>query len=869
MKVRRWLNCDVHTIALEEIGTPQNQEKLQWLFNYPDKFKPKTTSDEITAQVAKKIGDIALVLSKDKGHEPHKVAHFLNQCVFCCYAEDVGLLPDNLFTRLLESALKKEDGLPKRLHTLFTAMQTGGDFGEHSIDWFNGGLFAEIDIIPLPLSEIKSLLEAARLDWSNINPSIFGTLFERGLDPKKRSQLGAHYTDAESIFRILRPVIEIPLLNEWASLKPLIAENIAKWEKAAKNNKAGQNALLKAKETYQHFLEKIRLFKVLDPACGSGNFLYLALKMLKDIQHQVMLEAEVLGLSYDMASLVNPECVMGIEINPYAAELARLTVWIGEIQWMLAHGLQPSREPILKSLQLIDNRDALLNADGSEATWPQCDVIVGNPPFLGGKKMVGELSEAYTQNLRAIYGKNVHGLADLVIYWFEKAYKMLLNKQVSRVGFVATNSIRDNFAREIMSKICTQTPIYHAWSDEAWVNDGADVRVSLVCFSHQDQNTTIQLDSIPVKQIHADLSAETNITQAKSLDENQLSAFQGTTRSGSFDITGELARTWLLLPANPNGKKNQEVVKPWSNGLDLTRRHSDTWIIDFGVSMTEEDAALYEAPFEYTKIHVKPTRQANRNPRLVNQWWHYDGVRVGLRKAVSPLNRYIATVVTAKYRLFMWLDKTVLPDATLIVIAKEDDTTFGILHSRFHELWSLATGTSLEDRPRYTPSTCFETFPFPTGLSPANTKVALSTQHSALSTQHSALSTQHSALSTHNKLILPSVNIEVMPHALAIAQAAFTLNQLRENWLNPVEWTERIPEVVAGYPDRIVAKKGHETELKKRTLTNLYNTMPQWLKTAHANLDKAVAAAYGWTDYTAEMSDQEILARLLALNLAR
>lgn len=840
--------CEIHTIALEEISTAQNQQKLQWLFNQPDKFKPKITSDDMTAKVANKVGDIALVLTKEKGHEPHKVAHFLNQCVFCCYAEDVGLLPDNLFTRLLESAITKEDALPKRLQTLFTAMQTGGDFGEHSIDWFNGGLFTEIDIIPLPLSQIKALLDAARLDWSNINPSIFGTLFERGLDPKKRSQLGAHYTDAESIFRILRPVIESPLLAEWASLKPIIAENIAKWEKAAKNNKAGQNALLKAKETYQHFLEKIRLFKVLDPACGSGNFLYLALKMLKDIQHQVMLEAEVLGLSYDMASLVNPECVMGIEINPYAAELARLTVWIGEIQWMLAHGLQPSREPILKSLQLIDNRDALLNADGSEATWPQCDVIVGNPPFLGQRFMLKELGTHYLASIRKVYQQDVTGNADLVCYWFIKSIKHHQAKKVKRIGLVATNSIRGGDNQKSLKSITNDTRIFNAWSDLPWVNDGAAVRVSIVCFG-DNSSPESWLDGQKVPHIDAALSFSgdnVSLASVKKITSNEKTAFSGFQMNGSFDIPHDTVIQWCQLP-NPNGLSNSHILKPYANAKDVTTRSREQWVIDF-TGLNENDASLFEAPFAHVLTYVKPEREQKREEYLKAKYWLHKRSSPELRQATKGLGRFLATPMVSKYRLFVWLHEVRLPENACIAIARCDDTTFGILHSRFHEVWSLATGTSLEDRPRYTPSTCFETFPFPTGLTPANTKGQTTTQHG---------------------LILPPVTADVLPHAIAIAQAAFTLNHLRENWLNPPEWTERIPEVVAGYPDRIVAKKGHETELKKRTLTNLYNTMPQWLKTAHANLDKAVAAAYGWTDYTAEMSDQEILARLLTLNLAR
>ena len=206
-----------------------------------------------------------------------------------------------------------------------------------------------------------------------------------------------------------------------------------------------------------------------------------------------------------------------------------------------------------------------------------------------------------------------------------------------------------------------------------------------------------------------------------------------------------------------------------------------------------------------------------------------------MRKALNGLRRYVATARVAKHRLFAWVAGSVLPDCQVVVITREDDTTFGVLHSRFHELWALRLGTSLEDRPRYTPTTTFETFPFPAGITPADT----------------------------------AAGAPAGPQAEAIAAAARRLNELRENWLNPAEWVDRIPEVVPGFPDRIVAKPGHEAELKKRTLTNLYNLRPAWLDSAHKALDAAVADAYGWADYTPEMPEDEILRRLLALNIER
>jgi type II restriction/modification system DNA methylase subunit YeeA len=280
------------------------------------------------------------------------------------------------------------------------------------------------------------------------------------------------------------------------------------------------------------------------------------------------------------------------------------------------------------------------------------------------------------------------------------------------------------------------------------------------------------------------------------------------------------------------------VVKPWVNGSDLVQRPSDTWIVDFGVTTTEEEAALYEAPFAYILAHVRPEKMLVRAESEKRYWWLHARTAPDMRKALVSLDRYIATSIVAKHRLFVWLDKSVLSSHAVCAIARSDDTTFGILHSRFHELWSLRLGTSLEDRPRYTPTTTFETFPFPVGMSPRDTAQDM-----------------------------PSGTLTE-----AIAAAAKRLNELRENWLNPPEWVEwvRTPEEErAGFPPRPVAKTGFEVDLKKRTLTNLYNARPAWLDNAHKALDKAVAEAYGWTDYTPEMADEEILRRLLALNLMR
>jgi len=824
---------EVHTIALQDIGEPSNLEKLRWLFTEPDKFRPGRTIAQITEEAAGKFAELAQSLTA-RGHGPQAVAHFLNQCLFCMFAEDAGLLPVKLFERLLDKSQYDPAKLSSRFEELFKAMRKGGDFALEDIHHFNGGLFEIIDVLPLEIPEIRMLYEASRMDWSGIEPSIFGTLFERGLDPKKRSQLGAHYTDQQSILRIINPVIVEPLTAEWNAARELIAAHLAK------SKKHGDKAEREANAAFHTHLERIKNFKVLDPACGSGNFLYLALRALKDLEHKANLEAEQLGLHRQVSIEVSPVNVLGIELNPYAAELARVTVWIGEIQWMLKNGYPIRKNPILQPLNHIENRDAImemappplngpqsLDAAVRESGWPDVDGIIGNPPFLGDKKMRGELGDEYTDSLRALYEGRVPGGADLVTYWFEKARAQIEAGKCQRAGLVSTNSIRQKRNLPVLERIAETARIINAWSDEEWINDGAAVRVSLVCFGSIANCAGEQpiLDGQPVVAIHADLTAGAglNLTEAKPLKANAGGSYFGLCLAGPFKVDTATALAWLKQP-NPHGKPNADVLKPIYNGSDITRRWAGDWVIDFAL-MDESEAALYEAPFAYIEELVKPLRANNREASRAEKWWRHGRARPELRTKLYGHSRYIATPETAKHRFFISLPVEIAPEHRLVVIPSESYAMLGVLSSRFHVVWALAIGGTLEDRPVYNSTLCFDTFAFP---------------------------------------------LEV--ERTDIATAAQKLNELRDNWINPPEWTDwqlTPEETKAGYPARPVAKPGYEAELKKRTLTNLYNARPAWLDNAHKTLDAAVAKAYCWYDYTPEMPDEEILRRLLALNADR
>jgi type II restriction/modification system DNA methylase subunit YeeA len=534
----------------------------------------------------------------------------------------------------------------------------------------------------------------------------------------------------------------------------------------------------------------------------------MSLRQLLDLEKEVINTGTVTGIP-GLFPEVNPSQLYGIELNEYAHELAQATVWIGWIQWLHENGYGVPSEPILKRLDNIKQMDAIL-AFGDEGKpvepeWPEAEVIVGNPPFLGGYKMRGELGSTYLDALFELYEGRVPGPADLVVYWFERARKQIASKKAKRVGSLATNSIRGGANRTVLERIKESGDIFWAQSDRDWILEGAAVRVSMIAFDDATE-TAKALDNKQISNINSDLSTSIDLFQAVRFKENMGIAFSGTKKGGAFDISEEQARYFLDSRGNPNGRSNSDVVKPWVNGQTLIGRAKPSWIIDFGIDMTEEEASMYELPFEHVKREVYPERQKNNRARRREIWWLHSETAPAMRRAIA-LPRYLATSRVSKYRLFVWVSQGTLPDDGVYVFVRDDDYFFGILHSHFHDLWALRMGTSLGGTPRYTPTTTFETFPFPwaPGQEPADD-----------------------------------------PCVQAIAQAAQELDQKRNAWLNPPGLSE--------------------AELKKRTLTNLYNARPTWLDLAHKKLDAAVAAAYGWP---ADLSDEEILARLLALNLAR
>ncbi|MBP7828758.1 MAG: class I SAM-dependent DNA methyltransferase [Kiritimatiellae bacterium] len=853
-----------HELALDTLGEPRSLEILRAVFFEPEKLRPGKTSAAITQEAARQFAGIAETM-RARGLDSGRVAHFLDRIVFCLFAEDIGLLPDRIFTRITEKAGGDPEKFGRFLGQLFEAMARGGEFGLESIRHFNGSLFDDASGLPLSAEEIRRITEAARLDWSAVDPSIFGTLFERGLDPAKRSQLGAHFTGKEDIETLVDAVILQPLRREWEEARTVIRSLLTTGKKTAAgaagpgpasprpaaakppNPAARKKARGEAERILHRFLARLQSVKVLDPACGSGNFLYVALQKLKDLEKEVILHSMGNGLG-SFLPMVGPWQLYGLELNPYAHDLAQMTVWIGWLQWIKFNGFGSPQEPILRPMTgNFQCRDAILNADGTEPDWPRVDFIVGNPPFLGGKMLRRELGDGYMDRLFALWNDRVPREADLCCYWFEKARAHIEAGGGKRAGLLATQGIRGGANREVLKRIKETGDIFWAVSDKDWFLDGANVHVSLIAFDNGSE-TDRYLDGLGIQTINANLTPATgDLTTARPITENRGVGFMGTTKQGPFDVSEELALKWLQEP-NPNGRPNSDVVVPWLNGMDVTRRSRGMWIVDF-FNMTESEASQYAAPFKYLSEHVKAMRDANPRAWYRKEWWQLYAQRPEMRRAIEPLHRFLVTPTVSKHRLFVWQTVPNNPDHQLIVFARSDDYFFGVLHSRAHEVWALKLGTRLETRPRYTPTTCFETFPFPAvGASLADARARAS---------------------------------QAKPLQEAIADAARELNELRERWLNPPEWTREeileFPGTPGGpwarylapgtsavrYPRLVPRDEACAKHLKKRTLTALYNERPAWLDQAHRKLDAAVFAAYGWP---ADLPDEAILERLLALN---
>ncbi|WP_058616004.1 class I SAM-dependent DNA methyltransferase [Tepidimonas taiwanensis] len=897
-----------HRVRLADLADPTIQERLKLLWLDPLKLDPARESARVTRAIADRLAQLAKSLEA-AGHDAQRVAHFLMRALFSMFAEDVGLLPKQdgvgAFTGLLQSVRNKPGAFVPALTLFWQAMNQGGFDARllAPIRRFNGGLFADPDVIPLTRAQIDELLDAARADWRQVEPAIFGTLLERALDPRERHRLGAHYTPRAYVERLVQPTLIEPLRAEWQTVQVAASHYFA------------QGKPDKARAEVEAFHRRLCHVRVLDPACGSGNFLYVALELMK------RLEGEVLNLLADLGDTqgrlamagvtVDPHQFLGLEINPRAAAIAELVLWIGYLQWhhRIHKGLNDLPDPVLRDFHNIEHRDALIRYtrvdfetdeagrvrtrwDGvtmkphpvtgepvpdetaqvpieryhgvAPADWPEADFIVGNPPFIGAATMRRALGDGYVDAVRATYPE-VPESADFVMYWWHKAAEAVRQGRARRFGFITTNSIRQTFNRRVLEAHLNapQTPLKLAFAipDHPWVDaaDGAAVRIAmtvgaadvaegelLTVSSERDgaeDARTVEL-ARRVGVIHADLTIGANVAGAVALRANGGISSPGVKLHGSGFIVTPAEAEALGLGRVPGLERH---IRDYRNGRDLTDRPRGVMVIDLYGLAADEVRSCYPTVFQWVYERVKPERDAKGHSKdgagYAKLWWLHGKPRQEMRKMLAGLPRYLATVETAKHRTFQFLDACILPDNMLVAIALDDPFALGVLSSRLHVAWALAAGGRLGvgNDPRYNKTRCFETFPFPD----ADTGLT-----DALRQRIGELA---EAIDAHRKRVLAE------HEALTLTGLYNVLEKLRAGAsLTPKE--------------RAIHEQG----------------LVSVLKTLHDELDAAVFAAYGWGDLAAVLvgrpgattplkakspeqsqAEEELLTRIVALNARR
>ncbi|MDY0071357.1 MAG: class I SAM-dependent DNA methyltransferase [Thauera sp.] len=764
-----------HRIQLAELHQPAIRQRLRAVWLEPLSLDPSREAARVTRDIADQLARLAKSLEAD-GHPAQQVAEFMMRALFTMFAEDVGLLPARSFASLLERLKNTPDTFAPMLEHLWGSMNSGGfsPILERSILRFNGGLFASSRALPLKREQIELLIKAATADWTYVEPAIFGTLLERALDPRERHKLGAHYTPRAYVERLVLPTVIEPLRKEWQEVQTAAL--------AYENQHKRKQAVAEVRSFHQHLCQ----LRILDPACGSGNFLYVTL------EHMKRLEGEVLNLLHDLGEsqglldmegvTVDPHQFLGLEINPRAARIAEMVLWIGYLQWHFrTHGRISPPEPVLRDFKNIENRDALLAYDAEEvlcnehgqpltrwdgiryktspitgepipdetaqivqyrylnprkAEWPQADYIVGNPPFIGASTMRRALGDGYVDAVRSTW-KEIPESADFVMYWWHIAAEAVRAGSARQFGFITTNSIKQTFNRRVVQAQleAKKNPLTLAFAipDHPWVDaaDGAAVRIAmtvggrnietgrLLQVREETASQSVQ-DEVEVRLgeqrgvLFADLKTGANVAAAQALQAMQNISSPGVKLHGSgFIVTPEEAAK-LGLGTQPDIERH---IRDYRNGRDLTQSPRGVMVIDlFGLDLQQlrnEFPSLYQHVLE----RVKPDRDAKSDTKdgagYAALWWLFGKPRSELRKQLAGLPRFIATVETTKHRLFQFLEADILPDNMLISIASADTYPLGVLSSRIHCAWALAAGGTLEDRPRYNKSVCFETFPFP------------------------------------------------------------------------------------------------------------------------------------------------------------
>ena len=874
-----------HRIALADLAEPRIRQRLRLIWTEPDALDPARISAQVTRAVSDQLARLARSL-EDSGHAPHAVAAYLSRCLFSMFAEDVELLPAGSFLGLLQTHQRQPATLRQMLRILWADMDRGGFSAALAgqVLHFNGKLFkgAHEDGYSLPLTpaQVELLIAAARANWREVEPAIFGTLLERALDPAERHALGAHYTPRAYVERLVLPTVIEPLRADWTSAQA--AALVLAHEAASLQGRAADARLAEARAEIRRFHHQLCTTRVLDPACGSANFLYVTLEHLKRLEGEVLNQLHELGHAQDQLGFegetVTLQQLLGIELNPRAAALAELVLWIGWLQWHIrARGNAAVAEPVVHDYRNIDCRDAVLAWDAQEpahdaagqprtrwdgvtykrhpvtgepvpdeaaqvpqwrylgarpAAWPRADFIVGNPPFIGAASMRAALGDGYVEALRAAWPE-VPESSDFVMYWWQRAARQVAAGQARRMGLITTNSLRQTFNRRVVqAALAAGTRLEMAIADHPWVdfagNAAVRIAMSVLAPGEGEGELLTVTDERPgefgemqvtVKAqrglIHADLSIGANVAATQALQSNTGLTFRGVTLMG----TG-----FWVEPDDPLIALEPQIVKPLRNGRDLTDKVRGVYAIDFYGHTLEAAREVFPNAYQRVLIGVKPERDQSQRASYREKWWLFAEARPDMRRALESLERFVVTPMTAKHRTFQYLPAGVLPDQGLIVFAVSDSYVLGVLSSQLHIDWALATGSRLGvgNDPRYNNSRCFETFPFPdddTGLT------------SELRQRIARLAEQ---IDQHRKRVL----------APAAGHAGLTLTGL--------------------YNVLAALREGRALTAKEQAIHT--QGLVGVLRELHDELDATVRAAYG---LPASATTDDVLAELVRLNARR
>ena len=867
-------------IGLTELVKPEIFGLFVDIFTNPQARNPEKIAAIVTREVAADLADLARSL--EVGQEPQEVAQFLMRCIFTMFAEDVGLLKEQLFTETLSDRWLKNPGeFRSGAEDLWAAMNEGSKFGFYGrLLRFNGGLFANPRAFDLTREQLEVLLRAARKDWRNVEPAIFGTLLERALDSRERSKLGAHYTPRSYVERLVRPVVMEPLRDRWEIVQAEVSLVLG--------NEPTSKQVRDAKALLEGFLLELRSVRVLDPACGSGNFLYVTLDLIKQLETEVFRRlADVVGadqLRLDIEQ-VGPAQFLGIELNPRAAAIADLVIWIGYLQWHFRRfGEVPPIEPVLREYKNIECRDAVLVWDdrvpdvdkagkvrtrwggrmvkspvtgedvpdatdqvtifkyvnARQAEWPEADYIVSNPPFIGAKRMREILGDPYIDALQRAWPE-IPQASDLVMWWWNHSADLVRHGLAKRFGLITTNTIKQTFVRRIVErKLSTDSSIslFFAIPDHPWVDstNGAAVRIAMTAgqkeklsgklikitgeFSNSDDDRDDLVSKIEIQTglINADLSIGIDVSSVKTLNSNKSLCSVGMKTIGSaFQI--DKSKALDLGLGTHNGL--EKYIRPYLNGRDFVQSSRGIYIIDFFGTSLEDLRLNFPILYQYLLNCAKPEREQNRNKVFREYWWVIGHPRPQFRGAVNTLSRYIVIPETSKHQSFGFIDITIVPDSTLVTFALEDAYFLGVLSSKIHLTWALATGGRLGvgNDPRYNKTVCFDPFPFP----------------DPTETQKQKIRELGDRLDAHRKRVQasnPEVTITAMYNLLEKLRKAEPLDD----------------------KDKAFNQKALVSTLKQ----------------IHDELDIAVFDAYGWNDLLGvENVEEMILERLVKLNADR